>query len=411
MSQVQGHKMTVSLSALFLVFLLVALDRIGLPATAAPDLMADSFLGILPDSDALSSDAVFSSSSLLDTEDSYFASFPESFDDSVESSGILPSFPFPIFQNNAALSSDNSEIENYTIAQFPDAMVPEPPYSQELNVLRPDSTLYENRDTDASELPGHVEEAQMQFADDLTSEELDEILNREPLFRSGWTFSDRLPDRLRPAMTDSHDPVLAATYTDGNVASMIDAIAEDGDWDEGMLFGDVLEGAQAPTIEELEEDDPHAMPPPKVPQGVFTMCYAADEQEILTRCVKAKEHGTGVVIQMLNAALVEPINEPVILGEDVDPPAHKEPKLDYENFVDAMPKSWYDKIRQLKDESGLSVMGLWFGPPDYELMHNILKDNPELFDGVQVDWEGGKGACPNKVWSRLFCFTTPYFSR
>ncbi|RQX67560.1 hypothetical protein TGCAST_320290 [Toxoplasma gondii CAST] len=134
---------------------------------------------------------------------------------------------------------------------------------------------------------------------------------------------------------------------------------------------------------------------PAQKNGVYAMCYARTEEEIWQRCAEASDAAEGVYIQM---------HEMLDFGRLVDPdeadPSTVTAALTedhYRRTVRDLGVSWFTTIKEMKAVTGLKVAGIWFGPPDFEKIDSIIKENLGVFDGVYVDWEDGVGACVDKV--------------
>ncbi|PFH36156.1 hypothetical protein BESB_043480 [Besnoitia besnoiti] len=129
--------------------------------------------------------------------------------------------------------------------------------------------------------------------------------------------------------------------------------------------------------------------------GVYAMCYARNEDEIWQRCAAASEAAEGVYIQM---------HEMMDFGRLVDPdevdPSTVTASLSedhYQRTLRDLGTSWFAAIKEMKAATGLRVAGIWFGPPDFDKIDAVLKENPGVFEGVYVDWEDGVGACVDKI--------------
>ncbi|PFH36157.1 hypothetical protein BESB_043490 [Besnoitia besnoiti] len=137
--------------------------------------------------------------------------------------------------------------------------------------------------------------------------------------------------------------------------------------------------------------------------GVFSYCYTTAQADILERCSQAATLGVGVYIPIVNMTDFGRHND-----AEIGNPAVQEVSLSPEHYTSVRQEfsaDWFDTIAELKNRTRLSVGGLWFGPPDFDRMSGIMRNYPNLFDGVVVDWDSGKGACMSKLK------TPPHFSR
>lgn len=102
-------------------------------------------------------------------------------------------------------------------------------------------------------------------------------------------------------------------------------------------------------------------------KGVFVYCYPFNEEQIVEKCAGAKDmNGVGVYIPMMMEVQI---------------------KHD---------KTWYARIRQLKQTSGLGVIGIAYENPNWKLITEILLENPRTFAGVLIEWIGDL-ACISKM--------------
>ncbi|CBZ50517.1 conserved hypothetical protein [Neospora caninum Liverpool] len=147
----------------------------------------------------------------------------------------------------------------------------------------------------------------------------------------------------------------------------------------------------------LREEDTHTASGdvPAQKNGVYAMCYARTEDEIWQRCAEASDAAEGVYIQMHEmldfGRLVDP--------DEADPSTVTAALADdhYRRSIRDLGVSWFATIKEMKASTGLKVAGIWFGPPDFDKIDSILKENPGVFEGVYVDWEDGVGACVDKL--------------
>lgn len=135
----------------------------------------------------------------------------------------------------------------------------------------------------------------------------------------------------------------------------------------------------------------------KKPQanGVFSVCYIKDLKELEVRFQRAVELGEGVYVpmqQMTDFSRHKDFSRGNPGVQDVQLPNDH-----YASAISDWDAAFFDAVREQKQKTQLKVGGIWFGPPNYEKIDSLLKQNPELFDGVYFDWEDGQGACMNNV--------------
>lgn len=139
----------------------------------------------------------------------------------------------------------------------------------------------------------------------------------------------------------------------------------------------------------------------KKPQtnGVYVMCFVKDEKELPARFEKAVELGQGVYV---------PLQKMTDFARHKDytvgNPGVQEVQLSAAHYAQAK-QNWnqryFDTIKDLKEKTKLKIAGMWLGPPDYEQIDRLMKQNKNLFEGVYLNWEDGEKACMNNVRFQL----------
>ncbi|CBZ50518.1 conserved hypothetical protein [Neospora caninum Liverpool] len=129
--------------------------------------------------------------------------------------------------------------------------------------------------------------------------------------------------------------------------------------------------------------------------GVFSYCYTTEQADLLERCAQAATLGVGVYIPIVNMTDFSrhtnaEIGNPAVQAVSIPPQHYKAARQDFTS-------EWFQTIAELKNRTRLRVGGLWFGPPDFDRMSEVLSKYPGLFDGFLVDWDSGEGACMSKL--------------
>lgn len=151
---------------------------------------------------------------------------------------------------------------------------------------------------------------------------------------------------------------------------------------------------------DAEEDNDAQNQPPAVekkPQknGVFLMCYVKDPEEFEKRFDRALSLGEGVYVPLQRMTdfarhrdftVGNPGMQDVQLSND-----------HYTSSITEWDEKYFNKLKKLKKKTGLKIGGMWFGPPDYEAIDRLLKQYPDVFDGVYFNWEDGQGSCMNNL--------------
>lgn len=158
---------------------------------------------------------------------------------------------------------------------------------------------------------------------------------------------------------------------------------------------DELPNERSGSLPSEEDAGEKPLPVANFTNGVYSYCYATETADILERCSAAATLGIGVYIPMVNMTDFgrhddDEIGNPAI--QDVSLPAKH-----YSTSRRQFPPEWFEAISELKNRTRLMVGGLWFGPPDFDQMDAVLQKNPNVFDGILVDWDSGVGACMTKV--------------
>lgn len=127
--------------------------------------------------------------------------------------------------------------------------------------------------------------------------------------------------------------------------------------------------------------------------GIFVMCYVQSEDELEKRFNRAVQLGEGVYV---------PLHQMTDFGRHKDftrgNPALQDVQLSVNHFVSSISEwepTYFETVKNLKEKTNLKVGGIWFGPPDFEKINEILTQNPNVFDGVYLNWEDGEGSCMN----------------
>lgn len=133
----------------------------------------------------------------------------------------------------------------------------------------------------------------------------------------------------------------------------------------------------------------------KKPQsnGVYVMCFVKDEKELPARFEKAMELGEGVYVplqKMTDFARHKDytIGNPGVQEVQLSPAHYAQAKTEWNRL-------YFDTIKDLKEKTKMKIAGMWLGPPDYEQIDRLMKQNKKLFDGVYLNWEDGEKACMN----------------
>lgn len=101
-------------------------------------------------------------------------------------------------------------------------------------------------------------------------------------------------------------------------------------------------------------------------KNIYVHCYPFNEKQIVEKCSAAKDlYAAGVYIPMMMEIQVK----------------HE--------------RSWYAEIRRLKRITNLSVIGISYENPKWDLITDILLSNPQLFDGVLIEWAGVNACISN----------------
>lgn len=134
--------------------------------------------------------------------------------------------------------------------------------------------------------------------------------------------------------------------------------------------------------------------------GVFMVCYVKEAYELETRFERALELGEGVYVPLQHITDFAR-HKDFTLGN----PGVQDVQLSADHYNSAITdwdQAYFDRVKELKKKTQLKVGGMWIGPPDYANLDRLLKQNPDIFDGVYFDWEDGQGACMNNVSMELF---------
>lgn len=153
-----------------------------------------------------------------------------------------------------------------------------------------------------------------------------------------------------------------------------------------------------PNTEVTEDDAEKAVDDAeKKPQnnGAFMVCYVKEADELEERFGRAVELGEGVYIPLQRMTDFAR-HKDFTLGN----PGVQDVQLSTEHYNASLSdwdQAYFDRVKELKTKTHLKVGGMWIGPPDYEKIDRLLKQHPDIFEGIYFNWEDGEGSCMNNL--------------